>query len=330
MFTRRLAPFLAVLTTLASVPLVLGYWGRVHPAFDSLAHFRLHCAALLLVFAVPLVLARGWRRIGAMGAALALATMSATLLPATGAGPAAATPGDAGPARYRLLQLNLRYDNPTPKRVFALIGRTRPDVITLDEVSAMWREELKALEAAYPHRLICPPPAHIGGVAILSRRPFRHPSMTSCADRGAIGLATVDFGGAAVDVAALHLGWPWPFGQHRQIARVAPSLNRLGASAILAGDFNAAPWSVTARRVATAGGLTPLGGIGPTWMTPFVPEPLWRLAGLPIDQIMTKGRVVPLSVRRLEPVGSDHLPVMLEFGIVPTGGEAEVLQARAR
>jgi hypothetical protein len=32
---------------------------------------------------------------------------------------------------------------------------------------------------------------------------------------------------------------------------------------------------------------------------------------------MVKGGVAPLSLQRLEPVGSDHLPVLLEFTLPP-------------
>ena len=34
---------------------------------------------------------------------------------------------------YRLLQFNLRFDNRTPEKLLSLIGRTKPDVITLQE-----------------------------------------------------------------------------------------------------------------------------------------------------------------------------------------------------
>ena len=81
-------------------------------------------------------------------------------------------PKDEPAPVYRLLQLNLRFDNRTPEKVLSLIGRVQPDVITLNEVSAMWSRELAADigDLSLSHRL------HgrngVGGVAILSRRPF--------------------------------------------------------------------------------------------------------------------------------------------------------------
>ncbi|WP_100213173.1 endonuclease/exonuclease/phosphatase family protein [Nitratireductor aquibiodomus] len=324
-----LPAFLAIGVVLVSFPLVAGFWGRLHPALDSMAHFRIHLAVLIALLAAPLLFVKGWRQIGAAGTVLGIATLSATLLPVQAStGSARAGETDAPAARYRLLQLNLRYDNATPKQVFSLIGRTKPDIVTLNEVSRMWVEELKFLEAAYPYRVICPPPARIGGVAILSRRPFADPSAFACYDRGSMAVATVRLGADAVEIGTLHLGWPWPFEQHRQVGRVAPVLERLPDTAILAGDLNATPWSVTAHRVAAAGRLDLLPGVGPTWMKPIVPESLRRLVGLPIDNLFTKGRIVPFSVERLEDVGSDHLPVLLEFGIMPGNEPAEVIEVK--
>ncbi|QZZ37464.1 endonuclease/exonuclease/phosphatase family protein [Nitratireductor kimnyeongensis] len=312
-----------------SLPLVAGFWGRLHPALDSMAHFRLHLAVLIALLAAPLLFVRGWRQVGAAGAVLGIATLSATLLSfQSTAGTARAEISDAPSARYRLLQLNLRYDNATPKQVFSLIGRTKPDIVTLNEVSGMWVDQLEFLKATYPYRVICPPPARIGGVAILSRRPFADPHAYGCYDRGSMAVATVRLGADAVEIGALHLGWPWPFEQHHQVSRVAPVLERFPGTAILAGDLNATPWSVTAHRVAAAGQMDLMPGIGPTWMKPILPEAIRRLVGLPIDNIFTKGRIVPLTVERLEDVGSDHLPVLLEFCIMPDDQPGDVLEVK--
>lgn len=317
---------LAVGAVLLTVPLVFGYLGGLHLAFDSLAHFRVHLAVLVVLFALPLLFYRGWRSIGLAALALALASIASVSVSGAGVARAGVAAGENDGARYRLLQLNLRFDNRTPKEVLSLIGRVQPDVITLDEVSAMWRQELKLTESAYPHRLICPAPSGIGSVAILSRRPFLHPSTAECYDRGALAVATVNFGGTAVDIVAIHLGWPWPFEQPWQIGNVGPFLERVGGTAILAGDLNAAPWSAIARRVASAGDMTVLQGIGPTWLAFPLPGALRRIVGLPLDNVFIKGGVVPLDTKRLEGVGSDHLPVLFEFSLrrSPSAGVQQV------
>ena len=55
---------------------------------------------------------------------------------------------------------------------------------------------------------------------------------------------------------------------------------------------------------------------GPTWLQIKLPDFL-RFAGLPIDQVFSKGAVLIHSASRLEDTGSDHLPVMVEFSLRP-------------
>ncbi len=322
--TIGLAAFLA--TILLSLPLVGGFFGRLHPAFDSLAHFRIHLAVLLVLAALPLLFARRFRWHGALAALLgfaAILTVTGTSF-LSGLSPVQAShqPADGLSPTYRLLQLNLRFDNREPGQVLSLIGRVRPDVVTLNEVSPMWAEKLALLSSAYPYRVVCATDNRVGGVAILSLRPFAEDTEGRCVDRATFATATVDLGGRPVEVGAIHLHWPWPFGQPRQIDRRAPMLAEMAETAILAGDLNATPWSAASARISEASGMTPVGPAGPTWLHHLLPESL-RFAGLPIDRIFVKGEVVVNSVRTLEAVGSDHLPVLVEFSLKAPEPEAE-------
>ncbi|MER8485687.1 endonuclease/exonuclease/phosphatase family protein [Mesorhizobium sp. M1322] len=302
-----------------SVALVAGFFGTLHPAFDSFAHFRVHLAVLMALCALPL-LATSFRLQAATALLFAVAAFATTsnALPVPRLWPVQAAyevnPGDQ--PVYRLLQMNLRFNNPTPKKVLSLIGRTNPDVITLDEVSEMWTTELGYITSAYPYRILCPYPNGVFGVALLSRRPFAAGTQPRCDRRGAMAIATVDFGGTDVDVAALHLTWPWPYNQSRQIGGLSEEFASLGETTIMAGDCNAVPWSAAVRRVANLGRLTVAPSPGPTWLHIKLPDFL-RFAGLPIDQVFNKGAVLVHSVSRLEGTGSDHLPLMVEFSLRP-------------
>ncbi|TPI32533.1 AP endonuclease [Mesorhizobium sp. B3-2-1] len=304
--------FLAM--TALSAALLAGFFGALHPAFDSFSHFRIHLSVLMALLALPL-LASSYRLQAAAALLFAIGCLATTAsaLPRPWPQPAVAKPADQ--IVYSLLQMNLRFNNPTPKKVLSLIGRTNPDVITLDEVSAMWSTELGYIASAYPYRILCPYPNGMFGVALLSRRPFAANTAPRCEPRGAMATATIDLGGSDVDVAAIHLSWPWPKEQYWQIGELAQPLAALGETAIMAGDCNAVPWSAAVRRVAALGGLKLMPSAGPTWIHRTLPDFLRRYAGLPIDQVFSKGGLTILSSTRLEDTGSDHLPVLVEFSV---------------
>lgn len=308
----------------AALGLTLGFFGAFHPALDSFSHFRAHLAILLALLALPFLFT-ALRLEAAVALLFALGcAATTTALPLPGLSPVQAGFGTQASDRavYRLLQMNLRYDNRTPEKVLSLIGRTQPDVITLDEFSDMWKEKFDLLANAYPHHVVCPHPRRPFGVALFSRRPFAADSEPGCYTNGALAIARVDFGGAEVDVAAIHVGWPWPFEQRWQVGEMATPLRMLGDTALMAGDCNAVPWSATVRRIAEAGALRLAPSDGPTWQPLGLPEFL-RFAGLPIDQVFSKGAVLIHSAKRLEAAGSDHLPILVDFSLRPQADEPD-------
>ncbi|PRD45819.1 endonuclease [Phyllobacterium phragmitis] len=298
---------------LLSVPLVLGFLGGLHPAFDSFAHFRAHIAVLMGIAALPLLFTAMWRE-AAMILLLAVTAFATTLGVTQGflSGATSARAASDEP-RYSLLQLNLRYDNPDSAEVLRLIAREKPDIITLQEVSVEWEPRLKLLEASYPYRQHCRKGPFAWGVDIFSRRPFAEGSQSGCVGDGIMAFARFDLGGAPVSVVALHLSWPWPFKQPKQISLLLPHLARLGEPMLIAGDFNAAPWSNAVRQIEAASGTHHVSGIGPTWLHWALPTGLTRHIGLPLDQVLASSGIDIAGVTTLGPVGSDHLPVRLDF-----------------
>ncbi len=304
-----------LLPILFSVPLVLGFFGSFHPALDAFAHFRLHLAVLMVVSAIPALFFGLWRE-GLMAIVLALTALATILVsspaPSAEAGAAAAVP--ASHPEYKLLQLNLRYDNRSPSEVIRLIAREAPDVMTLQEVSNDWRPRLKAIEARYPYTLYCPNRSHIGGVAILSRRPFALGTTPQCVG-SLIGLARIDFGGRSAIITALHLDWPWPYSQPRNVKMIVPYFERLQGPIIIAGDFNAASWSQTVRNIAAASKTQSVEGLRPSWFAIGMPDFVTQWIGLPLDHILTSDKIVNPRVETLPKAGSDHLPMLLRFSI---------------
>ena len=307
-----IAWLLALAGAFGAVLALFSFANALHPAIDSLSHFRLHLAALSFASAGLLLVARRWRRFAAITCVAAIAAAAITVIPLmapTAIGSAAAS---ASEKPYRLLQANLRFDNESSDELFALLEQARPDIVTLQEVSRVWIARLGVLQAAYPHRVICERESRLGGAAILSRFPIK-PGSTDCVDDGLLAFASIELDEQQVDVASLHLHWPWPYDQPEQAAWNARDLQLLGDTALLAGDFNATPWSHTTDVLAEGGGLRAAGFVGPTWLRAWFPDTLRRYAGLPIDQILVKGAIIPGGIERGPSVGSDHLPVLMEF-----------------
>lgn len=314
-----------VLPVASSLPLVAGFFGTWHPAFDSVAHFRMHLAVATAIAALPALFLGYWKEAGlsiALGLGAFATAVNFLTPPIFGQINAVAEPNAQTQATYRLLHVNARFDNATPEKLLSLIGRTRPDIVALNEVSPSWVEHLKHISAAYPYSVFCEPQSRIGPAAILSRRPFAAGTEGACFERGAMATAEIDLGGRTVTVAALHLKWPWPFGQAEQVERLAGPLSQLGASALAAGDLNATPWSNTAARIADAGGLVRAGGSTPTWLFRGLPVSWRQWIGLPIDHVFRRGDVRVHSVSTQDDVGSDHAPLLVEFSLAPAGAPA--------
>lgn len=321
------AAFVPLLLAGMSFPIVVGFFGRYHQVFDAFSHLRFHLAVGMAVVALLLIVLTRHRREALLGLVFAVAAIATTapsmLAPIV---PAATAAPDGNLAVYRHMHLNLRFDNPEPGKALSLIGRLKPDTITLAEVSDEWKPRLQLLRQTYPYGVICNVERHIGGVAILSRRPFAAGGEPSCMMEGIMARGTVLFGDRPVDIAALHLGWPWPMGHHWHIGQLRPDFEALGKDAILTGDFNAVDWSDAVRRVADYAGMRAL-PVGPTWLHRDLPKSWKPYVGLPIDHALVKGDIRVLSAIVGEDAGSDHLPLVLDFSLMPK--EPAVMSAAA-
>ncbi|MCG6857087.1 MAG: endonuclease/exonuclease/phosphatase family protein, partial [Salaquimonas sp.] len=311
MFLLRTALFLAMLGLAAGI--AVGFFGFVHPFFDTIANFRLHFSVGLLVLAALW----SFRCSKAPSIVFALIGFGGLFTCASGLPLTSYSNVPSGGERvYRLFAMNLLYNNRTPGRVVDAIRQTDPDILYLTEVSEYWLDDIAALRKRFPHFFHCAEWETIGGSVILSRLPIDR-SNFYCGDYASLGQVTIEIEGRKVAAGVVHLRWPWPASGPRQINELEPRLKQIGPDALLAGDFNSATWTWAVRRFAKAGDLNLVKGIGPTWGPTLGPDNqtiYWpsRL-GLPIDNVMTKGAIRIVSVRRLPRLGSDHLPLLIEF-----------------
>jgi len=303
--------FLTALMLMSLAALAAGFLGRLHPALDSLAHFRVHfiLATLALAALALLARARGAALAGLIAALLAGSTVALYALPFGSADDDSQQDGT-----ITLLQMNLLYKADLADAILT-IEAADPDIVTLQEVTPAHWAALDALD--YAHRVRCETSLLVGTVAILSRLPFSG-AVDVCIPEENFLAQAVPFGGATLNVVSQHLSWPWPYGQAQQIEMVTPTLRGLRAPTVIAGDFNAAPWSKAVRSYARAAGASPVRGIGTTWPT-FTPGrgadvPAWlmRIAGLPLDNVLVTPNVAAKAAI-LPATGSDHAPVLVSL-----------------
>ena len=293
--------------------IVAGFAGRIHPVFDTLSNFRLHLSVGLLVLAA----AWSFRCSKAPSIVFALIGFGGLFACAPGLPMTSYSVTPAGGEKiYRLFAMNLFWGNPTPERVTALIEDTDPDLLYLTEVSRNWQAVVDKLRARYRYIYHCAEWRTVGGSVILSRLPIVG-DKDFCGQYATLGLTQIQIGDKTIAAGVVHLRWPWPASGPRQIEALKPVLGKVGKDALIAGDFNTTTWSLSIKRFAEAGGLEIVTGIGPSWGPAFGPGKqvvVWPpKLGLPIDNAMVKGAVKVVNARTLSRVGSDHLPVLLEF-----------------
>lgn len=313
---------LLLITMLGTTVLVgAGFAGALHPAFDTLSNFRAHLSGGLVVLAFLWSLRCS--RVPAIAFALAGFLGIAASAPGLPLQPEIRTAAGHTTVHTAFV-LNLRWNNQQKDAVITEIRRLDPDLVMVTEYSGQWARILDQFGKNYPVRMRCASNRNRGGAAIFSKLPLadgRSGFVEPCIC-GFYGSALIDdftAGGKPFSLGMIHLRWPWPASGPELIDQLLPDLHALPEDALIAGDFNSVTWSHSVRRFAEAGALDVVGGIGPTWrptLTISGRQLKWPFAlGLPIDNVMEKGAVRVLRTERLDDLGSDHLPVWIEFTV---------------
>lgn len=296
----------------ASLAIGLGFLGFIHPAFDTFAHFRLHLGfGLLLIGAVIGLHEWQWTSLLALfvGGIGFYTAANGTLLSKRN------LEADASKPVYSLLHFNLYWINSRREAVIDRIIELDPDLISLSEAATRWTFEIKRLDENWPHLLHCPEWGKRGGIRFYSKWPLDKTSQY-CGPYGSFARTKVTApNGLEFTSGSVHLRWPWPASGPKQLETISPELEKVGVDALFAGDFNATTWSWSVKRFAQTSQMEIVPGVGPTWMIDELPLYYTWWAGLPIDNVMKKGRIEVLSAETLSDMGSDHLPVMVKFQI---------------
>lgn len=300
-----------------------GSCGSWHWVLDLASHFR---AYWLMGSAVCLALATRqsrWPALACCGLAVAGNTWALLpfWLPASGGPPTAfaAEPGapEAVPP-LSLILANVHRLNPDKSQAVAYLRDRQPDVAVILEVDAGWRAHLESLDEIYPHRMVEPREDNFG-IAILSRWPLTDSRVVRFGGSPFPNVtAMLRFHGRDVRLFATHPHPPFNAAlaatQLAQLGALADAAAASTAPCIVAGDFNATPWSAPYRLFVTRSGCrdTALGfGVQPTWNARGIAP------RIPIDHVFVSPDVAILQRSVGPDVGSDHFPVEATLVLPP-------------
>lgn len=294
-----------------------GFAGAWHWLLDLTTHFRVYWLWLAVG---GLIACLRWKRpTAAVVLAVAAAANARDLLPywlpaRGGLADAALPAGPADDRRVFVISMNVHRVNDDVAAAVTYLRDRRPDVVAVLEVDDEWAAALERLADLFPHRMIRPRTDNFG-IALLSRWALTDIEEVAFCTTGFPSIvATVQRPAGGFRFIATH---PYPPFNRRCTAQLEAHLDGVAAAAraealpcIVAGDFNATPWSRPFRRLVAASGLvdSALGrGVQPTWHA-HLPAPR-----IPIDHVLVPAGTTVLARRVGPDIGSDHFPVEAEL-----------------
>lgn len=308
----------ARLSTLVLLPALAGYAGDWHWLLDLCAHFRWQYAVVMALGLLPALLLR---KRGLIGLLLAGSLLNGwTLVGANGSVPGVSQVNAATTAStWKLLVVNVHVGLLDAAPLLQLIERESPDVVGIIELSPALEPALRALDARYPvHRSQARDDPF--GIGLWTRWPGSTIEILATAPPG---FPTLVLRAAEPESMRLWLVHPFPpisteaaGWRDQYLADVASRIDH-DPRVLVAGDFNATPWSAAYRNFRRGTRLLDSAAGQLPWPTWFADGPAGSLLALPIDHVL-HGSGWRVAQRRIGPdIGSDHRPLIVSFVATP-------------
>jgi endonuclease/exonuclease/phosphatase (EEP) superfamily protein YafD len=305
-----LATFALVAAGLATVTGFLAPWWAVADMPNHFVPLVLAAAIaglILLPFGAHALAAHPYAR-AAIGLGLAgIAAINAVPLIAAPASAPEATERRGHAGTLTVVSFNVLTKNRRIDEIGRWLTGQNADVVVLQEMTHAAREPMRrALAAAYPYVHDC----GCNDIVIYTRRPgVDAGGQARTPGQPPLTWVTIgDRAGRDVQVVGLHPRYnlvPSTYAAHYDW--LVRNLPKFGDRVIVAGDFNATPWSWQMQRLVAATGLRRHGTYAASW-----PSPLPMLL---IDNLLTTPGIEAVSFRTGPYLGSDHLPVVATVGL---------------
>lgn len=222
--------------------------------------------------------------------------------------------GEKNQQVLKLISMNVNFRNKNSKPILDFINKSNADVVAVQEATQFWLSEFDSVKSEYPYRKYQENRNH-HGLVILSRTPFKQ--IASSNFEVPFINATLIFDGKPISIVTIHFFTPtkeWRFrNRNLEFKELGSIINSNQNSVIVAGDFNASTWSPFYQDFISETHLNDARagfGVIPTFPTnlPFIM--------IPIDQCLVSSDLEILNFHSGPNIGSDHLPVILEVGLL--------------
>ena len=303
---------LAVPAVVVAIVSALSFFGSLWWPLDLAANFRPHFAVALLTMGLVLLLAAR-RRFGAI--ALVSGIVNAAVVVPLFVAPAPA--GEPLGETITVMSFTVNGLNDRYSEVIDYIRTEAPDVVFVHEATFLWEDAFEEAELPYRVEPGREEPLDFGTMALVpSGAGFRTFGFATSAPRAVE--VTFSLGETELRILGTHPLSPSTEERARlrdaQLGFARDWSAETGGRRVVAGDLNATPWSQAFRRLLDGGGLSnSQRGYGLELTFPSGSSPLVQV---PIDHVLYSDGFQVIDRRLGPPLGSDHLPVVVELALV--------------
>lgn len=218
-----------------------------------------------------------------------------------------------------ILTFNVLQTNTKHQKFIDLVKKVKPDIILTLEVDDKWYQSMSVLEADYPH-IIKDIRDNTYGIAMMSRIPYDQATVKYLVKESIPSLDVhITIHGKHIRIFGVHPEPPIPgevltsLPKDLELLKIALDIRDDSDPDyyIVVGDLNDVGWSKNSINFKKISGLKdPRAGRG------FYPSfPTYLPIRIPIDQVFCSEGLGIIRFKRLRHIGSDHFPLLIEFGV---------------
>lgn len=313
-FSKTIFSFAVAISIITGILTVTGYLSRVWWIFELTSHFRVQYLLVQTACLAFFVMFRSWKSAAILSLFFLLNLCS--VLPEIV--PRETAPVPSQTQKFRIVFININSNNRQQVKILNLIAKTSPDILGIAEFTEFWDEALSSVEERLPYQV-----KNIFlekyGIALYSRFPFVNEKTHYFGDTEPPYLEVeFKFGQENVSLILVHLEPPvfkaGFIARNNRLNSLIDARNQLGRNLIIMGDFNLTPWSAYFREFLQKMALKDSRrgfGLQTTW-----PAMNYRWMQIPIDHCFFRGKLAVIDRKVADPVGSDHLPVVIDLAVI--------------